>query len=85
MKAILPYETLDCTRPTTHRHIPDDLHTQQHGYENLCANANDKLLKTNAAIWFNQVCRIEHLDPKYISVTWLITIGGGGGKTDHGC
>ena len=31
-------------------------------------NTKLKLLKTNAAIWFNKVCRKNHLRPKYISL-----------------
>jgi hypothetical protein len=27
-----------------------------------------KLLKTNAAIWFNKTCRSKHLTPKYINI-----------------
>jgi PIN domain nuclease of toxin-antitoxin system len=27
-----------------------------------------QLLKTNAAIWFNKMCRGKHLTPKYINI-----------------
>ena len=27
-------------------------------------NTNQKLFKTNAAIWFDKMCRINHLTPK---------------------
>jgi len=31
-------------------------------------NTRLKLLKTNVAIWFNKMCRIKHLRPKYINI-----------------
>jgi hypothetical protein len=31
-------------------------------------NIKKRLLKTNAAIWFNKVCRNENLQPKYIDI-----------------
>jgi hypothetical protein len=31
-------------------------------------NTKDKLLKTNVAIWFNKMCRLNHLMPNYIHV-----------------
>ena len=36
-------------------------------YKNF-KNLRLKLLKTNAAIWFNKVCRAKGLQPKYISI-----------------
>jgi hypothetical protein len=36
----------------------------------LCTNYKNtklKLLKTNAAIWFNKLCRITQLKPNYIN------------------
>jgi len=29
----------------------------------------EKLLKTNTTVWFNRMCRFNHLMPKYIHVT----------------
>ena len=37
----------------------------------LCNNSKStklKLLKTNAAIWFNKMCKIKHLKPNYINI-----------------
>ena len=31
-------------------------------------NTKEKLLKTNAAIWFNKMCRTQQLCPKYINI-----------------
>ena len=31
-------------------------------------NTKLRLLKTNAAIWFNKVCRIKHPKPNYINI-----------------
>jgi hypothetical protein len=31
-------------------------------------NTKLKLLKTNAAIWFNKLCRIKQLKPNYINI-----------------
>jgi hypothetical protein len=31
-------------------------------------NANLKLLETNAAIWFNKICRISQSTPKYVNI-----------------
>jgi hypothetical protein len=31
-------------------------------------NTDLKLLKTNAAIWFNKMCKIKHLKPNYINI-----------------
>jgi hypothetical protein len=36
-------------------------------------NAKEKLLKTNAAIWFNEIRRINQLTRKYIQVNPLKT------------
>ena len=33
---------------------------------NIYKNSKLKLLKTNAAIWFNKVCKIKQLKPNYI-------------------
>ena len=31
-------------------------------------NIKEKLFKTNAAIWYNKICREKQLAPKYISI-----------------
>jgi len=31
-------------------------------------NTREKLLQTNAAIWFNKMCRFKQLTPKYIQI-----------------
>jgi hypothetical protein len=31
---------------------------------NTFKNAREKLLQTNAAIWFNKICRINHVTPQ---------------------
>jgi len=31
-------------------------------------NTKEKFLKANAAEWFNKICRLQHLSPKYIQV-----------------
>jgi hypothetical protein len=35
---------------------------------NSYKNTKLKLLKTNAAIWFNKMCKIKHLKPNYINI-----------------
>ena len=35
-------------------------------------NAKQKLLKTNAAMWFNQICRLNQLTPKYMQLICLV-------------
>jgi hypothetical protein len=35
-----------------------------HNYKNI----KKKLQRSNASIWFNKVCRSEHLEPKYIGI-----------------
>jgi hypothetical protein len=32
-------------------------------------NIKEKLHKSNASIWFNKICKIEHLTPNYIHIT----------------
>ena len=32
-------------------------------------NVKEKLHKTNASIWFNEICKNEQLSPKYIHIT----------------
>jgi hypothetical protein len=31
-------------------------------------NTKEKLLRTNASIWFNKTCKAEHLQPRYINI-----------------
>jgi hypothetical protein len=42
---------------------------QQARIYNIYKNTKLKLLKSNAAIWFNKICRERHLKPKYINIT----------------
>jgi len=35
---------------------------------NSFKNTKCKLLRTNAAIWFNKMCRIKQVKPKYINI-----------------
>jgi len=35
---------------------------------NIYKNIKLKLLKTNATIWFNKICRTKHLTPNYIHI-----------------
>jgi hypothetical protein len=41
---------------------------QQAKLYNNYKNTKLKLLKTNAAIWFNKMCRIKQLNPNYINI-----------------
>jgi hypothetical protein len=41
---------------------------QQAKLRNNYKNTRLKLLKTNAAIWYNKMCRIKQLQPKYINI-----------------
>jgi len=41
---------------------------QQAKLRNNYKNTRLKLLKTNAGIWFNKICKIKHLDPNYINI-----------------
>jgi hypothetical protein len=36
-------------------------------------NTKEKLLKTNALVWFNKMCRLHHLTPKtcFIAVSFM--------------
>ena len=43
---------------------------------NTYKNTRMKLLKTNAAIWFNKVCKTKELQPTYINIR-------SNGKTDR--
>jgi hypothetical protein len=31
-------------------------------------NTNEKLLKANATIWFNKMCRLNHLTPEHVRI-----------------
>ena len=42
---------------------------QQAKIWNIYKNTKLKLLKTNATIWFNKICRIRGLKPNYIKLT----------------
>jgi hypothetical protein len=42
---------------------------QQAKLNNTYKNTGLKLLKTNAAIWFNKQCRSKEYTPKYIHIT----------------
>jgi len=44
------------------------INTQQARIIHLHKNTKQQLLKTNAAIWFNKMCRLKHLTPKYIKL-----------------
>jgi len=41
---------------------------QQAKLRNNYKNTKLKLLKTNAAIWFNKMFKIKHLNPNYINI-----------------
>jgi len=43
------------------------INAQQARLNNIYKNTKLKLLKTNASIWFNKICRDRQLKPKYIS------------------
>jgi hypothetical protein len=42
-------------------------------------NIKEKLHKTTASIWFNKICKTEHLTPNYIN----ITVNGNKGNTER--
>jgi len=42
------------------------IEAQQAKFCNTYKNTRLKLLKTNAALWFNKMCRLKHLKPNYI-------------------
>ena len=44
------------------------INAQQAKLCTIYKNTRPKLLKTNAAIWFNKMCRIRHLRPNYINI-----------------
>jgi hypothetical protein len=41
---------------------------QQAKLHNNYKNTKIKLLKTNAAIWFNKTCKMKNLKPSYINI-----------------
>ena len=41
------------------------VNAQQAKLQNIFKNTKLKLLKTNAAIWFNKMCKTKQLTPKY--------------------
>jgi hypothetical protein len=44
------------------------INAQQARVYNIYKNTNLKLLKTNAAIWFNKLCKVKELKPGYINI-----------------
>jgi len=44
------------------------IEAQQAKICNTYKNTKLKLLKTNAIVWFNNMCRIKHLKPNYINI-----------------
>jgi len=44
------------------------VNAQRAKLNNNYKNTKLKLLKTNAAIWFNKMCKIKQLKPNYISI-----------------
>ena len=44
------------------------VNVQQAKLNNSYKNTKPKLLKTNAAIWFNKMCKIKQLIPNYITI-----------------
>ena len=44
------------------------LYLEQAETYNIYKNTRLKLLKTNAAIWFNKICKTKQLMPKYFSI-----------------
>ena len=44
------------------------INAQQAKAINRYRNTREKLLRTNAAIWFNKRCRAQQLCPKYIHI-----------------
>ena len=44
------------------------VNAQQARLNNIYKNTKLKLLKVNAAIWFNKICKERQLKPKYISL-----------------
>jgi hypothetical protein len=43
-------------------------HARQAKVYNSYKNTKLKLLKTNAALWFNKICKTKQLQPKYINI-----------------
>jgi len=44
-------------------------HIEQAKYTHAYTNAKEKLLKTNIVIWFDKICRSNHLIRRYINIT----------------
>ena len=44
------------------------VNAQQAKLNNNYKNTKLKLLKTNAAVWFNKTCKIKPLKPNYINI-----------------
>jgi hypothetical protein len=50
------------------RYVRENYQAQQARLCNIYMNTKLKLLRTNAAIWFNKMCKIKHLKPNYINI-----------------
>jgi len=44
------------------------VNAQQTKLNNNYKNTRLKLLKTNAALWFNKMCKVKQLKPNYINI-----------------
>ena len=51
-----------------HRTTIKVVNAQQAKLQNIFKNTKLKLLKTNAAIWFNKMCKTKQLTPKYFDI-----------------
>jgi len=51
-----------------HGTIVKIIEAQQASLCNSYKNTKLKLLKTNAAVWFNKMCKIKHLKPNNINI-----------------
>jgi len=58
---------LKCTVKISHD-CYEIIDAQQTKLRNNYKNTKLKLLKTNAAIWFNKICKIKHIKPNYINI-----------------
>jgi hypothetical protein len=44
----------------------DKFNARQAKLVNIYKNSRLKLMRTNASIWFNKMCKVKHIKPKYI-------------------
>jgi hypothetical protein len=51
-----------------HRPTIKIVDAQQAKLNNNYKHTKLKFVKTNAAIWFNRICKIKHLKPNYINI-----------------